>query len=339
VVFAARSAAVEEPVLNGWAAHGPGPDTVKVHHRAVSGPHGDEVEVETSMVEWNGKPTNVAGQLIGSDRTGRPSFPLSSTVTRETISMRVGGRHREIPLYRCGPRWIVTLRAAGRYVTVTGRTVDPAGVELVRLTESEVRASLRAAEKRHREFEASWRAEQGETPARSTRRRRQGVPTMVAEIDGPVFAALGPDLEPARWRGGGRSGGAPSRAMVESPGSNWWLTVRVTTMTGPWPYEEEMIARRLLDESVGPTVEFPFSAVVERGKLPMRIACRRRDVTVYVSRRGWLARTRTAGRWLWIEGRATDPRTIDIAPLTDAELAAAVARTDEAMRRARARQG
>ena len=36
-----------------------------------------------------------------------------------------------------------------------------------------------------------------------------------------------------------------------------------------------------------------------------------------------VARTRTGGRWLWIDGSAVDPRTIEIVRLDDADVAAA----------------
>src|SRR5919106_6764984 len=83
VVFAASGRALGTPTLGGWGARGDGPDTVRVQTVARAGLDGGEVEVETSMVEWSGRPAIVVRQLLGSDRTGPLVFPLSSTVARE----------------------------------------------------------------------------------------------------------------------------------------------------------------------------------------------------------------------------------------------------------------
>src|SRR5205807_10285783 len=121
---------------------------------------GGEVEVETSTIRWAGRPANVTRQLLGSDHVGPPDFPFSSTVTNETVTMRVEGRRRQVPLYRCGPRWVIPVRAGGRHITITGRTVDPATVELIRLSDDGA-AALDAAEAWQRDFEERMRAAEG----------------------------------------------------------------------------------------------------------------------------------------------------------------------------------
>jgi hypothetical protein len=159
VVFAARGALLTEPTLDGWRAGKDGPNAVSVHHRALSGFEGGEVEVETSTVEWTGKPSIVVRQLLGSDRPGPPVFPFASTVTKEATATRVAGRRRQVDLYRCGPRWIIALRSVGRYVTVTGRTIDPETVELVRLDQHGIEAALALTETRRRAFQDRMRAD------------------------------------------------------------------------------------------------------------------------------------------------------------------------------------
>jgi hypothetical protein len=157
-VFAVRSSLAGEPTLSGWRRGRTGLESVSAQQAALAGWDGGEVEVETSLVLWSGQPSNVAHQLLGSDRTGPPEFPYSSTVTQETLTMRVEGRRRQVPLYRCGPRWVIPVRAGGRHITVTGRTVDPATVALVRLTAAGVAAALAAAEDRRRDFDERMRA-------------------------------------------------------------------------------------------------------------------------------------------------------------------------------------
>jgi len=142
IVFADRGAELDVPHLGGWRAGADGPNAVTVRHMALSGWEGGEVEVETSTVFWTGQPIHLVRQLLGSDRRGRPDFPYSSTVTKEPATMRVAGRRRKVALYRCGERWIITCRSAGLYVTVTGRTVDPAGIALVRLDRDAIEAAI-----------------------------------------------------------------------------------------------------------------------------------------------------------------------------------------------------
>ena len=64
----------------------------------------------------------------------------------------------------------------------------------------------------------------------------------------------------------------------------------------------------------------------------MRVVGRRRLVTIYLCGAAWVARTRTAGRWLWLEGYATDPRTIEIVRLDETALEAALALSEQVTR-------
>jgi hypothetical protein len=159
-LFAVRSPLLGEPMMSGWRRGKTGLDSVRAQQAALSGWEAGEVDVETSTVLWTGKPSNVARQLLGSDRVGPPDFPFSSTVTHETMTMRVEGRRRQVPLYRCGHRWVIPVRAGGRHVTITGRLVDPATVEVIRLRDDGA-AALDAAEAWHRDFEARMRAAEG----------------------------------------------------------------------------------------------------------------------------------------------------------------------------------
>jgi len=159
-IFAVRSPLLAEPLMAGLSRRSQeGISSVTARHGALSGSEAGEVDVETSTVLWTGKPSIVTHQLLGSDRTGPPEFPFSSTVTHETMTMRVDGRRRQVPLYRCGPRWIIPVRAGGRHVTITGRTVDPATVELIRLPDDGA-AALDATETWHRDFDERLRADE-----------------------------------------------------------------------------------------------------------------------------------------------------------------------------------
>lgn len=159
-LFAVRSPLLGEQRMSGWGRGKTGLESVSAQQAALSGSDGGEVEVKTSTVLWTGKPSNVTRQLLGSDHVGPPDFPFSSTVTHETVTMRVEGRRRQVPLYRCGPRWVMPVRVGGRHITITPRTVDPATVELIRLPDDGA-AALDAAEAWHRDFEERMRAYEG----------------------------------------------------------------------------------------------------------------------------------------------------------------------------------
>lgn len=338
-LFAVCSPLLGEPTVSGWGRrYGDGTGSITIQQAALSGWDGGEVETETSLDEWSDRPNIVVRQLLGSDRTRPLDFPFSSTVTRETVTMRVAGRRRRVGLYRCSVRWIVPVRVGGRHITVTGRTVDPATVELVHLTDDDVEAALAAAQTRHEEFAAVRQAEQA--AGRSTDRRvvdpRGRNREAVSEIGGPVFAAVGADLDPPTFKGGGTSG-AGKIMKLESRGGERGV-VRVTTMTGRPPFEDDQIVDRMIASDVVEPLRFPVTSTVHQRKLPLRLAGRRRPMTIFLCGPAWLARTRTAGHWLWIEGWAVDPRAVAIVPLSEADVAAAVGRSEEAMRRARAGQ-
>jgi hypothetical protein len=55
---------------------------------------------------------------------------------------------------------------------------------------------------------------------------------------------------------------------------------------------------------------------------------RHRPATIYVCGAAWVARTRTGGRWLTIDGYPAHPRTIEIVRLDEADLTAALDLSD-----------
>jgi hypothetical protein len=87
-----------------------------------------------------------------------------------------------------------------------------------------------------------------------------------------------------------------------------------------------------LNVDVGEQPVFPVTSVVHRGRTPMKVLGRKRPVTIYICGASWLARTRTRGRYLWISGFATDPRTLEVVELDPDEIAAAQDRTEAATR-------
>lgn len=163
-------------------------------------------------------------------------------------------------------------------------------------------------------------------------RRCRETRAAVAEMGGPFFAARGPSLNPPWFGGGGTSNGVQTSVKIQAPGTGGVRNVTVVTMMNDRPRTEETILWRLLGSDLPDPPIFPATSTVHRGKLPVRVVGRRRPVTIYICGPAWVAHTRTGGRRLWIEGYATDPRTIEIIRLDAAALEAAFALSDQVTR-------
>jgi len=118
-----------------------------VRHRRGESARG--IEVDTSIEGFSCADNQLIHGLLGSDLERPFRFPVTSTVTREVARIRVGGRCRKVPVYRCGLAWMAVLRSAHRWVrvSVVEPGIEPADFEVIRLDENGVRAALAETEK------------------------------------------------------------------------------------------------------------------------------------------------------------------------------------------------
>ena len=144
-LFAAAGAGLGPAVVAGWG----GRSNVHVMVRHQRGERGPGVEVDTSIQGIGFADYQLIHGLLGNDVERPLRFPVTSTVTREVARIRVGGRRREVPVYRCGLAWTTILRSAHRWVRVrvVEAGIDPADFEIIRLDENGVRAALAETEK------------------------------------------------------------------------------------------------------------------------------------------------------------------------------------------------
>src|SRR5690242_16711694 len=112
-----RSPLLTKGRFSGWGGDGRRAHNVTVRHGTVSGV-GGWVEVETTTKEFRIDESNLVAMLIGRDLPRRLTFPVTSTVTKGRISMKVNGRRRSLTMYKCGTEAIITARAQARWFSV-----------------------------------------------------------------------------------------------------------------------------------------------------------------------------------------------------------------------------
>jgi hypothetical protein len=139
-LFAARSRDLFPPWLNGGGTSNGVPTSLKVEAPGAERWMGVTVTTMTERITVEEE--MIVARLLGEDLFEPLVFPITSTIHRGKIPMRVLGRRRPVTIYACGASWLARTKAGGRWLWIKGFGTDPRAVEVVKLAEAEVGAAL-----------------------------------------------------------------------------------------------------------------------------------------------------------------------------------------------------
>ena len=139
-LFGVRSPSVLGGTVSGWGGDGTRANTVRITHHPVTGR--GWVEVETRTSGYRALEPTIVSEVIGSDVSSRPKFPVTSTVVKEKVRVTVDGRQRWLPVYRCGTTSVLVGRVKERWVHLRAVGVGIEALSIVSLSLSEIDEAL-----------------------------------------------------------------------------------------------------------------------------------------------------------------------------------------------------
>ena len=113
---------------------------MRITHHPVTGR--GWVEVETRTSGYRALEPTIVSEVIGSDVSSRPKFPVTSTVVKEKVRVTVDGRQRWLPVYRCGTTSVLVGRVKERWVHLRAVGVGIEALSIVSLSLSEIDEAL-----------------------------------------------------------------------------------------------------------------------------------------------------------------------------------------------------